>query len=117
MVTFRLIEEDEQRIVFWYFPEGKEDNGHGVIIFDKVREEIDITEVAPDDIERDISAEELNELAEAINQMQREAGGIDFVEMTTESEHSIYYGDHAASEILKHLRNGEVPKKGKQVWY
>ncbi len=26
MVTFRLIEEDEQRIVYWYFPEGKEDN-------------------------------------------------------------------------------------------
>ena len=32
MVTFRLIEEDEQRIVYWYFPEGKEDKGHGVII-------------------------------------------------------------------------------------
>ena len=25
MVTFRLIEEDEQKIIYWYFPEGKED--------------------------------------------------------------------------------------------
>ena len=73
MVTFRLIEEDEQKIIYWYFPEGKEDKGHGVIIVDKVQEEIDITEVAPDDFERDIPAEELNELAEAINQMKREA--------------------------------------------
>ncbi len=71
MVTFRLIEEDEQRIVYWYFPEGKEDKGHGIIIVDKIQEEIDITEVAPDDFERDIPAEELNELAEAINKMKR----------------------------------------------
>ena len=40
MVTFRLIEEDEQRIVYWYFPEGKEDKGHGIIIVDKIQEEI-----------------------------------------------------------------------------
>ena len=42
MVTFRLIKEDEQRIVYWCFPEGKEDKGHGVIIVDKIQEEIDI---------------------------------------------------------------------------
>ena len=116
MVTFRLIEEDEQRIVYWYFPEGKEDKGHGIIV-DKIQEEIDITEVAPDDFERDIPAEELNELAEAINKMKREAGETDFVEMTTESEHSIYYGDHAVREIIKYLRKGEVPPKGMQMWY
>lgn len=117
MVTFRLIEEDEQRIVYWYFPEGKEDKGHGIIIVDKIQEEIDITEVAPDDFERDIPAEELNELAEAINKMKREAGETDFVEMTTESEHSIYYGDHAVREIIKYLRKGEVPPRGMQMWY
>ena len=117
MVTFRLIEEDEQRIVYWYFPEGKEDKGHGIIIVDKIQEEIDITEVAPDDFERDIPAEELNELAEAINKMKREAGETDFVEMTTESEHSIYYGNHAVREIIKYLRKGEVPQKGMQMWY
>lgn len=35
MVTFRLIEEDELRIIYWYFPEENEENGHGVIIVDK----------------------------------------------------------------------------------
>ena len=49
--------------------------------------------------------------------MKREAGETDFVEMTTESEHSIYYGDHAVREIIKYLRKGEVPPKGMQMWY
>ena len=117
MVTFRLIEEDEQRIIYWYFPEGNEDKEHGVIIVDKIQDEVNITKVAPDDFERDIPAEELNWLGEAINQMKREAGRTDFVEMTTESEHSIYYGDHAVDEIIKHLLKGEVPQKGIQIWY
>ena len=117
MVTFRLIEEDAQRIVYWYFPEGKEENGHGVIIVDKMQERIDITEVAPDDFERDISPEELNELAETINQMKREVGESDFVELSTEPEHSIYYGDHAVREIIKRLQKNEVPQKGMKKWY
>ena len=117
MVTFRLIEVDEQRIVYWYFPEGKEEKGHGIIIVDRLQDEIAITEVAPEDIERDISAEELNKMAEAINQMKREAGKTDFVEMTTESEHSTYYGDHDVCEILEHLRKGEIPQNGMQIWY
>ena len=117
MVTFRLIGEDAHRIVYWYFPEGKEENGHGVIIVDKIQERIDITEVAPDDFERDISPEELNELAEAINQMKCEVGESDFVELSTEPEHSIYYGDHAVRGIIKHLQKGEVPQKGMQMWY
>ncbi len=117
MVTFRLIEINEQRIVYWYFPEGKEEKGHGVIIVDKLQDEINITEAAPDDFERDIPAEELNKMAEAINQMKHEAGETDIVETTTESVHSTYYGDHAVREILKHLRKGEIPEKGKQIWY
>ena len=116
MVTFRLIEIDEYRIVYWYFPEGKEE-GHGVIIVDRLREEITITEVAPGDFERDISAEELNIMAEAINQMKRESGKTDFIEIATEPVHSIKYGDHAVREIISHLRKGEIPQKGMQIWY
>jgi hypothetical protein len=117
MVTFRLIEEDELRIVYWYFPEGNEENGHGVIIVDKIQHKIDITDIAPDDFERDISPEELNEMTEAMNQMKREAGESNIGEMSTESEHSIYYGDHAVRGIIKHLQKGEVPQKGMQMWY
>lgn len=36
MVTFRLIEDDATEIVYWYFPEGDEDSGHGIIVVDKL---------------------------------------------------------------------------------
>lgn len=117
MVTFRLVEETDERLVFWYYPEGHEDKRPGIIVVDRIKEEIDVTELAEEDWERDIPPEELNELAEAINQMKRERGATDFVELVTEPEHSIYYGDHAVREIAKHLREGKVPKKGRQAWY
>ena len=117
MVTFRLIQEDELKIIYWYFPEGKEDRGHGTIVIDKVTKDISFSEIAPDDYERDISAKELNGLAEAINEMIREAGRTNFVEKTTESVHSVYYGDHAVREIVEDLQNGKVPKNGTVMWY
>ena len=117
MVTFCLTDESEQKIIFRYFPEGKEDKGYGVIIVDKVKEEINIIQVAPADFVRNIPAEELNDLAEAINHVKRKAGETDFVEMVTEPERSIYYGDHAVNEIVKYLRKGEIPQRGMQVWY
>ena len=49
--------------------------------------------------------------------MERERDATDFVELATEPEHSIYYGDHAVREIVKHIREGKVPKKGMQAWY
>ena len=117
MVTFKLVEETDERLVFWYYPEGHEDKRPGIIVVDRIQEEIDITELAEEDWERDIPPDELHELAEAINQIKRERGATDFVELVTEPEHSIYYGDHAVREIVKNLREGKVPKKGMQAWY
>ena len=56
-------------------------------------------------------------MTEAMNQMKREAGESNIGEISTESEHSIYYGDHAVRGIIKHLQKGEVPQKGMQMWY
>ena len=117
MVTFRKIQEDEQSIVYWYFPEGKEDKGHGTIVVDKINTNIDITEIAPGDFTRMISIEELNEMAEAINQMERESGGTDFAELATEPERSIFYGDHAVHKIVQNLQKGIVLEKGAEMWY
>lgn len=73
--------------------------------------------MAEGDRERDIPAEELNQIAMVINQMKRKRGATDFVEMVTESEHCVYYGDHAVREIAKYLQEGKVPQKGMQEWY
>ena len=116
MVTFKLIEKTENHLIFWYYPEGHEDKKPGIIVVDRVKEEIRITELAEEDWERNIPPEELNELIEAINQMKRGQGKSDFIEPVVESNHSVYYGDHAVDEIVKHLRRNEVPQKGGQAW-
>ena len=43
--------------------------------------------------------------------MKHERGDTDFLKPVTESEHNIYYGNHAVSEIVKHLREGIVPRQ------
>lgn len=117
MVTYKLIEETDECLVFWYYPEGHESKKPGIIIVDRASGRITITELAEDDWERIIPAEELNELAEAINQMKREQGDTDFVEMTTKSERYIFYGDHAIRGIAEQLREGTIPKNGMRAWY
>ena len=117
MVTFELIDENEQYLTYFYYPEGLKNKKHGIIVVDKTNMQIIVKELAEDDWERVIPPEELNELGIAINNMVRENGGSDFVELLTEPEHSIYYGDHAVNEIKKHLIKGEIPQKGRRVWY
>lgn len=95
MVTFKLIEKCEEELVYYYCPEGNEDKRPGTIIVNRLNEEIELTELAEDDWEREIPAGEINELIEAINQMKRENGETDFLSLVTEPEHDIWYGNHA----------------------
>ena len=60
MVTFKLMEETERYLTYWYFPNGDETKHHGVIIVDKEKETVVVTELAKDDFERDIPPEEMN---------------------------------------------------------
>ena len=117
MVTFILISNDGNILVYWYYPEGKEDCEPGIITVNLQENDISITKVAESDFERDIPPEELNELAIAINKMKQERGATDFVELVTEPEHSVWYGDHAVQEIQKKLNKGIIPQKGSQAWY
>ena len=56
-------------------------------------------------------------MATAVNEIARELGGTDFVEFVTESEYSVYYGDHAVRESMERLQRGEILKRGMQMWY
>ena len=59
LVTFKLIDKREEKLIFWYYPEGNEDKRPGNMVVDRLKEKIDITEVAEDDLERDILPEEI----------------------------------------------------------
>ena len=111
------MEETASLLLYYYFPEGMENKKPGIIVIDRITKEINISELAEVDWERDIPPEELNEMAEAINRMERERGGTDFVEMITEPVHYVFYGDHAVKKISEYLNKGQIPKKGMAAWY
>ena len=117
MVTFELLIQNQQELVYWYYPEGNKDKRHGVIKVDLIKESIDVLELAEGDYVRIIKPSEMNQLIDAINKFKQERGETDFSEYVTEPIHHILYADHAMSEIAKRIRQGEIPKKGMQVWY
>ena len=51
MVTFKLMEETEQFLLYWYFPNG---NGktHGILLIYKDSGQVELQTVAPNDVGR-----------------------------------------------------------------
>lgn len=121
MVTFRLIEENDKYIIYWYFPEGKEECGHGVIVIDKQKEEISITQLAPDDFSRVVSPDELNEMRNSVNNMRKAEGEPELTEeewpSVKEKITIIFFAGHAVSKILEDYNSGKIPKNGMAAWY
>lgn len=42
MVTSKLVEENENYLIYWYFPNGNENGGYGIIILDNINNTIKI---------------------------------------------------------------------------
>ena len=117
MVSFKLIKKTKKELIYCYYPEGNETKAPGIIIVDCLSGEVRITQVAEDDSERMISPDELNELAEEINDYEEENETNESVETVTDYIRYVYYGDHAVREIKRCIRSGEILEKGMQSWY
>lgn len=121
MVTFRLVEENEKYIIYWYFPEGNEKKEHGEITIDKQINEINTTKLAADDFYRTITVEEQNKVRDSINQMRIEAGRKELTEkelpVATEEYKTTFYSDHAISKIVQSYKEGIILKNGTAAWY
>ena len=74
MVTFRLIEETDQYLIYWYFPNGNEDEMYGIILIDKLNETVEIQKMAHDDFSHIVTVDEQNELRNSVNDMRKEEG-------------------------------------------
>ena len=74
MVTFRLIEETDQYLTYWYFPNGNEDEMYGIILIDKLNETVEIQKMAHDDFSHIVTVDEQNEARNSVNEMRREEG-------------------------------------------
>lgn len=105
MVTFKLKEESEQQLVYWYFPHGKEENGHGTIVIDRTLGKLDVTELAPDDRLVRHTVENQNRWRNAVNQMRNieqipELTDEEWPE-ATEDKISTVFADHAIQKIVE----------------
>jgi len=117
MVTYELHERIGDKLTYWYYPEGKKDKEPGVIVADLKAESIKVIKVAEGDFEYEVSAEEMNEMVKATNEMIRERGGTDFDDYETEPSHITKYGDFAIRDIANRVNKGEIPEKGVATWY
>ena len=120
MVTFKLKEESEQQIVYWYFPNGKEENGHGTIVIDRVLGKLDVPELAPDDRLVRHTVENQNRWRKAVNQMRNIEQIPELTDeewpVATEDRISTVFADHAIQKIIEASNNGEILEEGVETW-
>ena len=120
MVTFKLKKETEQQLVYWYFPNGNEENGHGTIVIDRVHGKLDVSELAPDDRLVRHTVENQNRWRKAVNKMRN----IEHIpELTdeewpeaTEDRISTVFADHAIKKIIEAYNAGEILEEGAEAW-
>lgn len=74
MVTFKLVEENEQYLIYWYFPNGQEDSDYGIILLDKLSGTIEIQKMAANDFSHIVTISEQNEMRDSVNEMRKEEG-------------------------------------------
>ena len=112
MVTFKLKEENDRQLVYWYFPHGNEENGHGTIVIDRVLGKLDVTELAPDDRLVRHTVENQNRWRKAVNQMRN----IEQIPELTDERISTVFADHAIQKIIEAYNNGEILEEGVETW-
>ena len=121
MVTFLLISEDIDYATYHYFPEGRENDGYGIITLFKNPPNIEITKLASDDWQSHVSADEDLKLRNAVNELRIENEEPLLTEEEWPSQGVQYvvtfYADHAMSRIWKEYKHGKVIKEGMAAWY
>ena len=120
MVTFRLKEQDDNQLTYWYFPQGKEANGDGIIIIDRVAGKVDVTQLAPDDRLRRHTLEEQLKLRKATENMRKIEQLPELTEeewpIPTADKISTIFADHAIRKIVEAYNQGQILEEGIEVW-
>ena len=121
MVKFILKEKTDNKFVYEYFPEGDFSKEAGIIIVDTVAESVWVEKVAEEDFQRHTTADELNDMRNAINEMRAENGEPPLTEeelpTATEGSKWYYYANHAINRLCDLFNNGEEPTEGTVAWY
>ena len=121
MVTFAVESKDTTKVVYRYFPENHTDSSPGIISVQLENGDISINTVAEEDFICRTSADELNSMHDAINEMRKENGEPPLTEeelpTATEGDEWYYYADHVIRGIRDEMGNGNIPENGTIAWY
>lgn len=121
MVTFRLVEETEDYLVYWYFPDGHEDEKYGIILINKLNKTIQIQKLADKDFSYIVTSEEQNQFRESVNAMRKEDGLPPLSKQEcpyTKTEFTkTFFADHAIKKIIKSYKSGKILHEGISAWY
>ena len=121
IVKFILKEKTDNKFVYEYFPEGDFSKKAGIIIVDTASESVWVEKVAEEDFECHTTADEFNDMRNAINGMQAENGEPPLTEeelpTATEGSKWYYYANHAINRLCDLFNNGEEPTEGTVAWY
>ena len=120
MVTFRLMEKNDETVVYRYFTNGKAEHGFGLIVIDRLAGKIDVTELAPDDMLRRHTVEDQLRIREAIVNMRRTEQLPELTEeefpIPTQDRISTVFADHAIQKIVDAYKQGQILEEGQAIW-
>ncbi|MBQ7962861.1 MAG: hypothetical protein IJ289_09705 [Clostridia bacterium] len=121
MVKCRLKERADNKYTYEYIPEGDFSKDAGIIIVDTAAESVWVEKVSEDDYECHTTADELNNMRNAINEMRAENGEPPLTEeeFPTAIKGSMwhYYANHAIKKLCDLFNSGEVPTECIAAWY
>ena len=116
MVSYRLIEQTEEKLVYRYYPNGVEDKGHGVITVDRVAGRIDVTRLAPEDRLFEHSVEDQLITRQTACDLRVEAGFEPYSEedwpIPTAVRYTTEFADQAVRHIMGEYNVGKIPREG-----
>lgn len=108
MVTFELITNENGILKYNYWPEGKKNRKAGLIVAQVEDCLVEMREMAAGDLQRMITAEELNRMTDMLNAASQERGEEPVLEYTDQGVVSYVYGDIAMGVIWQALQEGNI---------
>lgn len=120
MVKFYLISLIDNIATYEYYPDGDQSKQSGIITLDIKTGEIILVKTAEEDWSSIITAESMNEMRNAINQMREEIGEKhlpeDELTVATEDELHYYYASYVMDRIEEYFEKREIPEHGIVAW-
>lgn len=121
MVHFEITSRAEKCVTYAYYPEGDKDAKPGVIELNAVTGKAALVTPAQKDFLCRASAEDLNTLRAAIDEMRKEVGQAPLTEeelpLATTAEIWYTYADHAICMIEEEYKLGTILEQGTAMWY